>query len=205
MVPCDKILKTAIEEGADMIGLSGLITPSLDEMVSVAVEMERREMKMPLLIGGATTSRQHTAVKIAPKYGPEAIHVIDASRVVGAVGRLLDDGKRRIFAEENREAQAKLRALHEQKLKQPLMPYQAAVARRVEVDWRAAPAVPNFLGRQVIADFPLEDIVQASDDSQEPFEVRPTIHLRAGERRCAKASDARRITWCFRHAASLQH
>ena len=163
MVPCDKILKTAVEEGADMIGLSGLITPSLDEMVSVADEMERRQMKMPLLIGGATTSRQHTAVKIAPKYGAEAVHVLDASRVVAVVGDLLDDERRTRFAEKNRDAQAKLRELHEQKIQQPLMPYQAALSRRVELDWQAAPAVPNFLGRQVIDDFPLAELVPYID------------------------------------------
>src|SRR4051812_49235040 len=90
MVPAARILDTAIAEGADAIGLSGLITPSLDEMVSVAAEMQRRGLKLPLLIGGATTSRQHTAVRIAPAYEGPTVHVLDASRVVGVVSDLLD-------------------------------------------------------------------------------------------------------------------
>src|SRR5262249_56242916 len=88
MVPADRIIETAIQERADIIGLSGLITPSLDEMVHVASEMERRGLKIPLLIGGATTSKRHTAVKIAPVYGRETVHVIDASRAVPVVGGL---------------------------------------------------------------------------------------------------------------------
>ena len=97
MVPCDKILQTAIDEKADIIGLSGLITPSLDEMVFVAKEMERRHIQLPLLIGGATTSRQHTAVKIAPEYGQTTVHVLDASRVVDVVSSLLSDERRAAF------------------------------------------------------------------------------------------------------------
>ena len=94
MVPGDTILDTAVAEGADAVGLSGLITPSLDEMVHVAKEMERRGLELPLLIGGATTSRQHTAVRIAPAYGRETVHVLDASRVVGVVSDLLDPVRR---------------------------------------------------------------------------------------------------------------
>ncbi len=90
MVPAAKILDTAVAEGADAVGLSGLITPSLDEMVTVAAEMQRRGLKLPLLIGGATTSRQHTAVRIAPAYDRTTVHVLDASRVVGVVSDLLD-------------------------------------------------------------------------------------------------------------------
>src|SRR6185312_13219747 len=90
MVPAAKILDTAVTEGADAVGLSGLITPSLDEMVAVATEMQRRGLKMPLLIGGATTSKQHTAVRIAPAYDNVTVHVLDASRVVGVVSDLLD-------------------------------------------------------------------------------------------------------------------
>ena len=95
MVPANKILQTAIDENADLVGLSGLITPSLDEMVFVAKEMERRRMHLPLLIGGATTSPQHTAVKIAPEYGQTTVHVLDASRVVDVVSSLLSDDRRR--------------------------------------------------------------------------------------------------------------
>src|SRR5256885_11736487 len=90
MVTADRILDTAVEIGADAVGLSGLITPSLDEMVHVAREMERRKLQLPLLIGGATTSKQHTAVRIAPEYGQPTVHVLDASRVVGVVSDLLD-------------------------------------------------------------------------------------------------------------------
>src|SRR5687768_16238732 len=89
LVPADTVLDTAVEQGCDIVGLSGLITPSLDEMVVVAKEMERRGMDLPLLVGGATTSRQHTAVRIAPEYTPPTVHVLDASRVIGVVGALL--------------------------------------------------------------------------------------------------------------------
>src|SRR5207247_2303989 len=105
MVPAERILDTAAEVGADLVGLSGLITPSLDEMVSVAQEMERRNLGQPLLIGGATTSKQHTAVRIAPAYGGATLHVLDASRVVGVVSDLLDPGRREVLERENRELQ----------------------------------------------------------------------------------------------------
>ena len=108
MVPLDQILTTATEEQADIVGLSGLITPSLDEMVNVAREMERREMSLPLLIGGATTSRQHTAVKVAPHYGQPTVHVLDASRVVNVVSNLLDPARKGEFDSRNRAAQQKL-------------------------------------------------------------------------------------------------
>src|SRR5205085_4202188 len=101
MVPADTILETAEREGAHAVGLSGLITPSLDQMVDVAKEMERRGLDLPLLIGGATTSRQHTAVKIAPEYSRETVHVLDATRVVDVVSSLLDGGRRGPFDEEN--------------------------------------------------------------------------------------------------------
>src|SRR5207302_8374681 len=112
MVPGDRILDTALEEGCDIVGLSGLITPSLDEMVNVATEMQRRGLDLPLLIGGATTSRQHTAVKIAPAYGAPTVHVLDASRVVKVVSDLLDPDRRTVLDEENRELQERLRAQH---------------------------------------------------------------------------------------------
>src|SRR5256885_6689048 len=112
MVPADKILDTAEEVGADIVGLSGLITPSLDQMVDVAREMTRRRMEVPLLIGGATTSRQHTAVKIAPEYESETVHVLDASRVVDVVSQLLDPARRPLLDGENRELQERLRVQH---------------------------------------------------------------------------------------------
>ena len=115
MVPADRILDTAIEQDCDIVGLSGLITPSLDEMVYVAKEMERRGIELPLLIGGATTSRQHTAVRIAPEYGQPTVHVLDASRVVGVVGGLLDTDRRARLDTENRVDQERLRGLHAEK------------------------------------------------------------------------------------------
>ena len=102
MVPAETILDTAAEVGANAVGLSGLITPSLDEMVNVAREMERRGLDLPLLIGGATTSKQHTAVRIAPAYGQPTVYVRDASRVVGVVSDLLDPARRARLDEENR-------------------------------------------------------------------------------------------------------
>src|SRR5207245_4544281 len=108
MVPCEKILQTAREQHADMIGLSGLITPSLDEMVHVAREMERRGFTLPLLIGGATTSAKHTAVKIAPGYSRETIHVLDASRAAGVVDQLLNPEAKPLLDRRNREQQRQL-------------------------------------------------------------------------------------------------
>ncbi|MEZ5966996.1 MAG: methionine synthase [Planctomycetota bacterium] len=164
MVACDKILQTAQAEGADVVGLSGLITPSLDEMVHVAREMQRLGMRQPLLIGGATTSRQHTAVKIAPSYGQTVAHVVDASRVVGVVSNLLDAGRRATFDEANRKEQDGLRDLHRQKIDQPLMPYRSAVERRRKVEWRAEDiARPSFLGRRVLSDHPIADLVPFID------------------------------------------
>ena len=129
MVSCDKILAAAVAEGADVVGLSGLITPSLDEMVFVAKEMKRRGMTVPLLIGGATTSRQHTAVKIAPEYPGSTVHVLDASRAVGVVAGLLDPKQRRKLDEDNHKDQERLRHLHAQKRVRPLVPYEEARKR----------------------------------------------------------------------------
>ena len=144
MVPADRILDTAEAEGADMVGLSGLITPSLDEMATVAAEMERREMRIPLLIGGATTSKQHTAVKIAPAYGQVVTHVLDASRAVGVVSRLLDHDEREGFADDVREEQERLRDLYANRRQRPLHSYEAARARRLAIDWRRRrPAGPR--------------------------------------------------------------
>ena len=163
MVPCDKILETAVREQADLIGLSGLITPSLDEMVFVAKEMERRNIHLPLLIGGATTSRQHTAVKIAPEYTESTVHVLDASRVVDVVSSLLSDDRRPAFEETNRGLQETLRFQHSQRKEKPLLPYETALANRLAIDWRAEtlPVAP-FVGRRIV-DVPLEDLVPYID------------------------------------------
>jgi 5-methyltetrahydrofolate--homocysteine methyltransferase len=164
MVPADKILKTALEEKCDMIGLSGLITPSLDEMVHVAKEMERRGMDMPLLIGGATTSRQHTAVKIAPEYSKPTLHVLDASRAVGAVAGLLDPKKRAEVDAANREEQAKLRALHSRKRDKPLVAYTTANQSGARVTFDPGDlAKPEFLGVRVLDEYPLGEIAEYID------------------------------------------
>ncbi len=149
MVPADRILDTAEEQGADIIGLSGLITPSLDQMVEVAAEMERRGTSTPLLIGGATTSRQHTAVKIAPAYSHETVHVLDASRVVDVVSGLLDPGRRGALDDENRDLQARLRDQHADKLRRPLRPLSQARANRPELLYDDL-ARPPFTGTKII-------------------------------------------------------
>jgi 5-methyltetrahydrofolate--homocysteine methyltransferase len=149
MVPAERILDTALEEEADVVGLSGLITPSLDQMVDVAREMERRGMTLPLLIGGATTSRQHTAVRIAPAYSQPVVHVLDASRVVGVVSSLLDPARREVLDDENRTEQERLRDLHAEKERKPLLPLAQARENRLRVSFDDLP-VPEFTGRRVV-------------------------------------------------------
>jgi 5-methyltetrahydrofolate--homocysteine methyltransferase len=159
MVPCDQILQTAVDEGCDLIGLSGLITPSLDEMVQVAKEMERRGIEKPLLIGGATTSKQHTAVKIAPQYGGPSVHVHDASRAVGVVASLLDAKQRAGFQQANRQAQDRLRFVYGEKREHPLLPYPEALDNRLRLEWRPEDVPqPSFLGRRVVDDVGLDEI-----------------------------------------------
>ncbi|HKY25064.1 MAG TPA: methionine synthase [Gaiella sp.] len=151
MVPADTVLDTAVEQGCDIVGLSGLITPSLDEMVVVAKEMERRGMDLPLLVGGATTSRQHTAVRIAPEYTPPTVHVLDASRVIGVVGALLDPQRRVALDTENRGEQERLRALHAERERRPLLPLRTARERRTPIVWHADDlAVPAFTGTRLV-------------------------------------------------------
>jgi 5-methyltetrahydrofolate--homocysteine methyltransferase len=145
MVPAAVILDTAVAEGADAIGLSGLITPSLDEMVTVATEMQRRGLKLPLLIGGATTSRQHTAVRIAPAYDSTTVHVLDASRVVGVVSDLLDADRAEELALSNQAEQERLREQHANKQRSPLLTVAQARANREQVTFDDLP-VPAFTG-----------------------------------------------------------
>ena len=155
MVSAEKILETAVQESVDVIGLSGLITPSLDEMVHVASEMNRLEMKIPLLIGGATTSEKHTAVKIAPRYDHSVIHVLDASRSVGVVDRLLSDELRPELVKQNKEKQVNLKRNYEQR-KVQLVPYSEAVEKRFDSDWNTVQlAQPQFTGTRVLDDFPI--------------------------------------------------
>jgi 5-methyltetrahydrofolate--homocysteine methyltransferase len=145
MVPAAKILETAIAEKADVIGLSGLITPSLDEMVAVGAEMQRRGFTLPLLIGGATTSKQHTAVRIAPAYEGSTVHVLDASRVVGVVSDLLHADRAEKLDVANRIEQERLREQHANRHAQPLLTVQQARANREEVDFSDVPT-PAFTG-----------------------------------------------------------
>ncbi|MDG2102363.1 MAG: methionine synthase [Pirellulaceae bacterium] len=167
MVPCETILDTAVKEGADIIGLSGLITPSLDEMVHVAGEMKRRGMQTPLLIGGATTSDKHTAVKIAPKYDHAVLHVLDASRSVGVVDRLLNEDRKVEILKENQNLQERLVAAYEQRdIK--LVSYEHALKNRFQTDWDTVEINrPQFTGISNLNNFPLDELVPYIDWS--PF------------------------------------
>ena len=168
MVPADKIIDTAIEEKADIIGLSGLITPSLDEMVHVAAEMDRRGLAIPLLIGGATTSKRHTAVKIAPSYKHETIHVVDASRAVPVVGALISPEARQALRDKNRVEQQEIRTQFENRVGTQLLTYEEAGRRRLITQWDKAPIpVPKFVGARALRDFPLSELVPFIDWS--PF------------------------------------
>ncbi len=168
MVPADKIIDTAIAEQADIIGLSGLITPSLDEMVHVASEMTRRGLKIPLLIGGATTSKRHTAVKIAPAYQYETIHVIDASRAVPVVGALMKVETRQALDEQNRKDQQEMREQFENRAGTQLLTYDEAMRHKLHTEWDAHHiAVPEFTGRRVLKEFSLAQLVPYIDWS--PF------------------------------------
>src|ERR1700716_912078 len=155
MVPCEKILERAKAEKADMIGLSGLITPSLDEMVHVAREMERQGFKLPLLIGGATTSRAHTAVKIAPFYSEPVVHILDASRAVPVTTTLLSDEKKAVFVEQHRADYEQLRRIHAAP-KHKLRSLEDARKRRTPIEWRAEDLpTPTFTGVRALDNFPL--------------------------------------------------
>jgi 5-methyltetrahydrofolate--homocysteine methyltransferase len=153
MVPAAKILETARAVSADAIGLSGLITPSLDEMVHVAQEMERGNFRVPLLIGGATTSRAHTAVKIAPHYQSSTVHVLDASRAVGVVNKLVNPESAKSFDQETRADYERLRAEHSAKIGQrDLLTIAEARANAPKIDWENyVPPKPEFLGARVIS------------------------------------------------------
>ncbi|HJR58623.1 MAG TPA: methionine synthase [Vicinamibacterales bacterium] len=163
MVPAAKILDAAIERQVDIIGLSGLITPSLDEMVFVAREMERRGFKLPLLIGGATTSPQHTAVKISHEYSQPVVHVLDASRAVDVVSSLLGDRKTD-FDRLNRETQESTRQKYAGRREKPLLGIEQARANRLTFDWDDhVIATPWFLGRRYLEDVPLGEIARFID------------------------------------------
>ncbi len=147
MVPAEKILDTAQAENVDIVGLSGLITPSLAEMVNVAREMEHREMKIPLLIGGATTSRKHTAIKIAPAYSGPVVHVRDASKAVTVAGKLVDPTERDKFISQNRTSQEELREQYARRKTVKLLPFSEARERKLKLNWESyRPEKPNRLG-----------------------------------------------------------
>ncbi|MEQ1757125.1 MAG: methionine synthase [Vicinamibacterales bacterium] len=164
MVSTDRILQAAVDERADIVGLSGLITPSLDEMTYVAREMERRGMVLPLLIGGATTSRQHTAVKIAPEYSHSVVHVLDASRAVAVVSSLLSDTNRAAFNAANRAEQDKVRIQHAALKRREILPFAAAIHNRCRPsrDEGTRP-VPSFTGSRVIDDLSIDALVPFID------------------------------------------
>jgi 5-methyltetrahydrofolate--homocysteine methyltransferase len=168
MVPCEHILASAREHKADIVGLSGLITPSLDEMMHVAKEMTREGFDVPLLIGGATTSKAHTAVKIAPFYEPSVVHVLDASRAVGVVGSLMNREQKAFFVQGIREDYDRMRQAHHDRGGKPLLPLSDARARRLSSDWATLdiPA-PDALGVRVIPDQPLRELLPFIDWS--PF------------------------------------
>ncbi|MCG7591761.1 MULTISPECIES: methionine synthase [Halomonadaceae] len=165
MVPTEKILQAAIDNDADIIGLSGLITPSLDEMVHVAKEMQRRGMNLPLLIGGATTSKAHTAVKIEPQYEHPVIYVTDASRAVGVAGRLLAPNLKSAYVAEIREEYEKVRERNaKRRPKAADLDYTQARKRRFRTDWvNHTPAKPNTLGLMTFDEYDLEELVERID------------------------------------------
>ncbi len=168
MVPCTKIIEEAIRNQVDVVGLSGLITPSLDEMVQVAQEFEHEGLSMPLLIGGATTSARHTAVKIAPKYSGSVVHVNDASRAAGVVEKLINPALRTAFAEANRQAQARDVENFRRRQETKLVPYATACANRWTTDWATTRIdAPEFLGARTLADVPLAELIPWIDWS--PF------------------------------------
>ena len=168
MVPCAKIIEEAKSRQVDIVGLSGLITPSLDEMVQVAQEFEHEGLKLPLLIGGATTSARHTAVKIAPKYTGDVVHVTDASRAAGVVEKLLNPNSRTAFGQANREAQKRDVENFKQRQQTKLVPYETACAKRWTTDWATTTIdTPEFTGVRQLESVPLADLVPFIDWS--PF------------------------------------
>src|SRR5690606_28254459 len=165
MVSCDAIIKKAKEENADMIGLSGLITPSLDEMVYVASEMQRLGLNLPLLIGGATTSKAHTAVKIEPQYKNNiTVYVSDASRAVTVASQLVNDESREIYWQDTKNEYAKIRQRMSTKKERPMLSYAQALENKVELDWESfTPTVPQFIGTRTFIDVDLREVLDVID------------------------------------------
>ncbi|MGN6803345.1 MAG: vitamin B12 dependent-methionine synthase activation domain-containing protein, partial [Ginsengibacter sp.] len=176
MVPAEKILKEAKERNVAMIGLSGLITPSLDEMVHVAKEMKRQDFSIPLLIGGATTSRLHTAVRIAPEYDNGVVHVLDASRSVTVAGNLLNkDGKREFLSSIDAEYEKLRNDFGNKKSTKVLLPFAEAQKNKFEIDWKNfTPVKPTFTGTKVFDNYPLAEIFNYID--WQPFFIAWEMH-----------------------------
>lgn len=176
MVPADKILDEAQKQQVDIIGLSGLITPSLDEMVHIAKEMKRRNMQQPLLIGGATTSRMHTAVKIAPEYGNGVIHVLDASRSVTVAGNLLNTDQKVDLLRNTKEEYNKLKTgFDNKKSAKNYLPYAKAVENKCKINWQDyTPTQPGFLGTKIIDDITVKDLRAYID--WKPFFITWEMH-----------------------------
>ena len=176
MVPADKILEAAQKENADIIGLSGLITPSLDEMVHIAKEMKRRNMTQPLLIGGATTSRMHTAVKIAPEYGHGVVHVLDASRSVTVAGSLLNKEQKQPFLQSITDEYVKLKeSFDNKKTVKQYLSYQDALQHKANIDWNSfTPVTPQFTGTKVFEDLDLNELRPYID--WKPFFIAWEMH-----------------------------
>ena len=176
MVPTEKILETAIREKVDIIGLSGLITPSLDEMVHVAHEMQRRDIKLPLMIGGATTSRMHTAVKIAPQYDEGVVHVLDASRSVTVAGSLLSPEQKPAFLQNIKTEYDKLVVdFGNKKSTKQFLKFEQAQKNCAVIDWtNYKPVAPTFIGTKILEDYPLSEIVEYID--WQPFFIAWEMH-----------------------------
>jgi 5-methyltetrahydrofolate--homocysteine methyltransferase len=167
-VAADRILDAAEEQNVDVIGLSGLITPSLDEMAHVAREMERRKIRKPLLIGGATTSKLHTALRIAPQYGAATVHVHDASRAVGVISDLLSDDRRDAFVANTAAEYGRLRDQYRSRDAEKLLTLEQARERGLKIDWAAARIdTPASTGTRVLPDVPLQELLPFIDWS--PF------------------------------------
>ncbi|KAI9271609.1 methionine synthase [Phascolomyces articulosus] len=166
MVPVEKIIEAAIAEKADLVGMSGLITPSLDEMVNNAKEFQKAGLKIPIMIGGATTSKMHTAVKIAPQYDAPAVYVLDASRSVPVAAALISDDQREDFFEDIKEEYAELREEYYEGLEEKrILTIKAAREKKLQIDWGLNPPVekPKFLGTKVYENFPLEKLISHID------------------------------------------
>jgi len=176
MVSADKILETARKENVDIIGLSGLITPSLDEMVHIAKEMKRRNLNLPLLIGGATTSRMHTAVRIAPEYAEGVVHVLDASRSVTVAGSLLNKEQKGDFLKKTYEDYRRLKEdFTSKKVTKAYLSYQQAVQNKVKLNWQGfTPVKPSFIGTKTFINHDLAELAEYID--WQPFFIAWELH-----------------------------